>query len=326
MSCAFPGCTRPQWSGPDGTQSNFCGKTHRDAMNNYGGFPTATTNGRLCKNCQQRPVYVENGKAHDFCGKTCASNFDPCLQCAQRNKVMVDDRLSDFCSRTCLQNALKAGPRLFSLVADSKDHKEVQQQFIQGWLHSSNAPTVHRIWKIYGNQSLYSQFRAYKQSVEQRTGLANGNTRRRFHGTTRMCQLGNSDQEHSLCSNNTCRLCNIIKTSLRISHAQSNISFGRFGRGIYTSATSSKANDYVSEPGGSRFKAMLLTQVVMGKTKKLKFDHTTLTAPPAGFDSVVGEPDVSGSLNYDEAIVYTDDAIRPMFLIIYCPWMSHYLL
>ncbi|THG97195.1 hypothetical protein EW026_g4756 [Hermanssonia centrifuga] len=60
---------------------------------------------------------------------------------------------------------------------------------------------------------------------------------------------------------------------------------------------------------------MLLNDVVLGKTVKLKVSDPTLNQPPNGYNSVIGEP--GGDLNYDESIVYQNDAIRPMFLIIY---------
>jgi len=60
---------------------------------------------------------------------------------------------------------------------------------------------------------------------------------------------------------------------------------------------------------------MLLNDVVMGKGIKLERTDTSLTKPPQGYDSVIGEP--GGDLNYDEAVVYDQDAIVPSFLIIY---------
>jgi hypothetical protein len=60
---------------------------------------------------------------------------------------------------------------------------------------------------------------------------------------------------------------------------------------------------------------MLLNDVVMGKTTKLTTTDESLTKPPGGHDSVIGEP--GGDLNYDESIVYNNDAIRASFLIIY---------
>jgi len=44
-------------------------------------------------------------------------------------------------------------------------------------------------------------------------------------------------------------------------------------------------------------------------------DDESLTQPPAGYDAVIGEP--GGNLNYDECIVYNNDAIRASFLIVY---------
>ncbi|EPS92982.1 hypothetical protein FOMPIDRAFT_93797 [Fomitopsis schrenkii] len=45
--------------------------------------------------------------------------------------------------------------------------------------------------------------------------------------------------------------------------------------------------------------------------------RVTLTQPPARYDSVLGEP--GAELNYDEAVLYRNEAIRPLFLVIYKP-------
>lgn len=60
---------------------------------------------------------------------------------------------------------------------------------------------------------------------------------------------------------------------------------------------------------------MLLNRVVVDHAAKLSSNQRDLTEPPAGHDSVIGEP--GGILNYDELIVYTNEAIRPAYLIVY---------
>ena len=54
--------------------------------------------------------------------------------------------------------------------------------------------------------------------------------------------------------------------------------FSRFGTGIYTTATSSKADDYASQQpeSGSRYKAMLLNEVVLGRSAELYADARTI--------------------------------------------------
>jgi len=152
--------------------------------------------------------------------------------------------------------------------------------------------------------------------VEQNRGITGGNTRRRFHGTVRECCLGDTSSENALCRLSTCNLCRIIQSSFQLAKAGQRTNFGRFGAGIYTSATSSKANDYSFGFGSaSPNKAMLLNDVVMGRVVKLTRTDTSLKQPPRGFDAVIGEP--GGDLNYDECVVYNNDAIRPSFLIIY---------
>jgi hypothetical protein len=100
--CAFNGCNRPAFKG-----SAYCSVRHRDAAANgnarpvtfvaqASGFPVNTAAaGKMCQvslanhdqttlggsenhirqNCHLNPVYVENGRVHDFCGRRCARAF-----------------------------------------------------------------------------------------------------------------------------------------------------------------------------------------------------------------------------------------------------------
>ncbi|KAH9932390.1 ADP-ribosylation [Fomitopsis serialis] len=193
--------------------------------------------------------------------------------------------------------------------------EDVSKQFRGQWKHPTPVPTVIKVWKIFCDKQHNDEFSRYRLSVERTREIPGGNSKRRWHGTIRACKIGDSESQPAVCNNSVCSLCGIIKTSFRLAKFSHRTNFGRFGAGIYTSATSSKANDYVQERGGSPYKAMLLSDVVMGKAIKLTVDSPSLTQPPVGYDSVVGQP--GKSLNYDEAIVYKNEAIRPLFLVIY---------
>jgi len=178
---------------------------------------------------------------------------------------------------------------------------------------------VIKVWKINWGRSSHpecieNKFYNYQLRVAIRTGIPGGNTRRRFHGTVRECRLGDTSTAQGLCLLDTCNLCRIIQNSFEIARVGERTNFGRFGAGIYTSATSSKANDYTARHASPN-KAMLLNYVVMGRAIKLTRTNQRLTQPPHGFDSVIGEP--GGGLNYDESVVYNNDAILPAFLIVY---------
>ena len=99
---------------------------------------------------------------------------------------------------------------------------------------------------------------------------------------------------------------------------KSNTGFARFGQGLYFSSRSSKSHGYngKSEKVAGR-RLMLLCHVAAGCTIKYTQDQTHLTEPPAGYDSVVGEPTAGGALNYDELIVYNEDACCPTYLVVY---------
>jgi len=233
--------------------------------------------------------------------------------------------------------ALSGAPIIVEVPSGSTVHQDVLRQFNQQWKHPTPVPTVVKLWKVYADQTVIDRFSSYQQGIEQTRGIPGGNTRRRFHGTIRECCLGDNASENALCRLNSCNLCRIIQSSFQLAKAGQRTNFGRFGAGIYTSATSSKvgsysqvvysiwvgasrwysywqANDY-SSGSASPNKAMLLNDVVMGRAVKLTWTDTSLTQPPQGYDAVIGEP--GGDLNYDESVVYNNDAIRPSFLIIY---------
>jgi len=197
--------------------------------------------------------------------------------------------------------------------------KSVANQFQVSWRHSSTCPTVRRIYKVVLKQSFMAKYDAYRTSVENHgrfvaKGRSAGNENRRWHGTNRECRLGDYGNT-TFCNSTSCSLCSILRNSYDTNRFGQKTGWGRFGAGIYTSSTSSKSNDYSNNITPSTMKAILLNKVVVGRGYQMYQDNTSLTAPPAGFDSVIAQ--VGVSLNHDELIVYTNDAIRTSFLVLY---------
>lgn len=196
----------------------------------------------------------------------------------------------------------------------------VSKQFRESWRHpNKQCPNVIHVFLILGEKTSVERYESYRNRLEfsgnfRHSGLKFGNENRRWHGTARECGLGEKGA-NQFCNSQTCSLCNIIKTSFSLACFGKNTGRGRFGTGIYTSSTSSKADDYSTSSRRDGLKAVLLNKVVVGKGYKMKYDADKMTAPPAGYDSVLGEK--GGSLNYDEVVVYREDAIRPSYLVMY---------
>ncbi|KAH9992751.1 hypothetical protein BJV74DRAFT_834239 [Russula compacta] len=262
---------------------------------------------RMCSNCNANPV---TGQSR-FC-RQCDVGADRNTTDHRQGREQGDIEVSSWVSG--MLRALTGAPIILEIPNGSALHQEVVQQFTGQWKHPTRVPDVIKLWKIYADQSVLDRFSSYQRGVEQSRGIPGGNTRRRFHGTIRECCLGDNSSESALCRLSTCNICRIIQTSFQLARAGQRTNFGRFGAGIYTSATSSKANDY-SSGSASPYKAVLLNDVVMGRVIRLTRTDTSLMQPPQGFDAVIGEP--GGDLNYDECVVYNNDAIRPSFLIIY---------
>ncbi|KAF9002457.1 hypothetical protein BDQ17DRAFT_1243298 [Cyathus striatus] len=273
--CNIPGCNKPTHTSANGAPSNYCSNAH-----------CQLTRASLCLLCLRIPK-LRNSV---FCGQNCANN-------TERNAPMILD--------------IPFGHSAFMSACD---------QFESSWKHSGSiCPTVRHVYKIMSPRSCLAAYDAYRASVESRgqfisAGRSAGNQNRRWHGTTRECNLGDKGQTR-FCSSPTCSLCCIVRSSFNIGLYGKKTGWGRFGKGIYTSSISSKCNDYSENNCGSPYKALLLNKVVIGRGCKMLQDNTTLVAPPAGYDSVLAE--AGGSLNYDESVVYRNEAIRPTYLVIY---------
>jgi len=95
----------------------------------------------------------------------------------------------------------------------------------------------------------------------------------------------------------------VLYYELRFKISQS----GPFGTGVYTSSAPNEAYRYSKG-------AIILTKVVLGNVYNAKARHEVMSCPP-GYNSVVLNRQ-NGGLQVDKTtVVYTNDAIRPVFLI-----------
>ena len=110
---------------------------------------------------------------------------------------------------------------------------------------------------------IVADFEHVRWGVAKKRGISGGNTRRRFHGTVRECYLGDTSSDNVPCRLSTCNLCRILQvpfehvtdplwylavsvlqSSFQLANVGQNTNYGRFGAGIYTTATSSKVGMY----------------------------------------------------------------------------------
>ncbi|KAF9790514.1 hypothetical protein BJ322DRAFT_395234 [Thelephora terrestris] len=271
--------------------------------------PQPASSGRTCRTpgCTRAAFVHHDGTPSDYCAMNHKKwSEHGCISCraAPRSTASV------LC-QTCYDSELSKAPALVQVPEDHQNFKSVESQFQKTWKGTA-CPEVKAIYKIIVAEASLKQYKQYLDGVEARgnfvaMGKSRGNENRRWHGTTRSCTLGDAGNK-TLCTGPGCPLCCIIRTSFNLAVA----SQGNFGRGIYTSATSSKSNGYSRNAGIiSDCKAMLLNTVVVGYGKKVTQTDMSLTQPPAGYDSILGEVGV------DELIVYNNDAVRPSYLVMY---------
>ncbi|KAG8902404.1 hypothetical protein FRB99_004529, partial [Tulasnella sp. 403] len=115
-----------------------------------------------------------------------------------------------------------------------------------------------------------------------------------FHGTRRYCRVGDDPGMLALCNMDHCNLCMILKTSYKVEKSGS-ISrgqwFPRWGRGIYSTPDSSKADHYSRNRGlasPSPLKAVLVNIQALGRLYVYYQEMPGIMGPPPGYTSVIG--------------------------------------
>jgi hypothetical protein len=82
--------------------------------------------------------------------------------------------------------------------------------------------------------------------------------------------------------------------------------------GIYIAPDACKSHDYTKP--FKKVRALVLCRVAVGNCHKV-YEDEHFTAPPQGYDSILGEP--GGSLNYPECVLFDEAAICPSYVVLY---------
>ncbi|KAL1740193.1 hypothetical protein HDZ31DRAFT_5374, partial [Schizophyllum fasciatum] len=168
-----------------------------------------------------------------------------CLICGKDH----DSKPALTCGPSCDTIIRLNPPKIVDIPSDHVSFVSVANQFKRSWRHpSKRCPIVRRVFSIIPPRKVVSRYEDYQRQVEIRGnfaahGRSAGNENRRWHGTKRDCSLGERGQMQP-CVSPTCSTCCIIRNSFDLRFFKGRTGWGRFGRGIYTSATSSKADDY----------------------------------------------------------------------------------
>ncbi|KAM7217594.1 hypothetical protein V8F06_006978 [Rhypophila decipiens] len=205
-------------------------------------------------------------------------------------------------------------PPMRPLDPYDRRYRKIQAKFEKGWLHDGKRANIRTIYAVDEDDldRSYSGRRFNKYVT-----LSGGKCSLLFHGTRRTCRIGN-DHERQLepCYDGGCHLCCILRDSLSVRKAGPG---GMFGPGIYTTDISSKADIYAKNHHLRSSKhAMLVCRVANNKPQYLTKAEYHRFAPDPGYDCVEAVTLANGgSVRFPETVVYSDDAIVPVALIIY---------
>ncbi|PBK75916.1 hypothetical protein ARMSODRAFT_1013331 [Armillaria solidipes] len=275
--------------------------------------------------CQQRPVFVENGHMHEYCGRTCAEaqegrKLNACLLvgCQQTGRTAH----ADFCSNEHAMEGVRKR-QIASCKACRTYPKVTPDGFCNACKQQVTSPTIAttsassrfkelsrisgearevnryftRHWDPLGAQSptLHKIYKV-RSTAEENDSYMDFRKRvdkpkevRTFHSAQCICDLGEKSPE--VCQYKSCGICSIIKSSFTAFEFGDPFNNGRFGEGIYSYKFAANADRFATSCTSSRYRVTILCDVVV--------------------DSSVEVPE-------DESLfVPTSDAIIPRYVLMY---------
>ncbi|THH10709.1 hypothetical protein EW145_g1159 [Phellinidium pouzarii] len=258
--------------------------------------PSTSISGFVCEHCNVNTKYFDGTYLHPYCGKTCASaaaqtwsqvaQSQPlCIVC--KTKPQYDDGKTayQYCSPVCsipgCQKIAYTDPSGTPSTFCSMNHKKLSEE---ACLICKKVP------KRFGHFCTRACAHIAEKTSPSLLEVPEGHL-----------IFKDVAEQFKISWRNAAVPCPKVRCVYKIISPQSSID---------------KYEAYRRRPIRSwDLHVVNVVQVVVGKGHKLTQNNTALTAPPAGYDSVLGER--GGALTDDELIVYTSDAVRPSFLLMY---------
>lgn len=207
-------------------------------------------------------------------------------------------------------------------LSDKQEFKSIEKQFKESWSHKrGKCPTVQTILAVI-NQSVKDRLNRYVHSLPPKYQK----TEQFFHGTELKCLI---DQYQVSCNAPDCGVCGIARRGFVSDRITSR--WQRFGQAFYFAPNSSKCHWYSTgrensgdkPPPNKSYWGMLLCEVAPGRKYTIRpkmYTKPIPKEPPNGYHSVYGKSKSffhDSDLNFDELVVYTEDAIAPQYIILY---------
>ncbi|CAM6100638.1 unnamed protein product [Calypogeia fissa] len=189
-------------------------------------------------------------------------------------------------SQDSLEQHFVADYSIIQIAEGDSVRVQLVAQFNKVWRKPSRPGRVLRVFRVYNPGWRILEFNRHRQQLQ-----SSGNEVPRYHGTTLLCDLGSGAKNSKLCGDERCHLCSILRTGFKTGKARD--TWQRFGKGIYTTATSGKSDDYICSNSSQR--AVLVCLVLAGNVFRTQTNMPTLTAPQQGYDSVSGDVRWEGS-------------------------------
>ncbi|KAK0469537.1 uncharacterized protein EV420DRAFT_1633960 [Desarmillaria tabescens] len=268
----------------------------------------------LCKRCQQRPVFVENGHMHEYCGRTCAEaqegrKLNACLLvgCQQTGRAAH----ADFCStehamegvrkrqiascKVCRAypkvtadgfcNACKQQLSSPTITLESASSRFKELSRISGEAREVSKHFI-RYWdpsgaksptlrKIYKVRSTAEENESYKDFKKR---VNKPKEVRTFHSAQCICDLGEKSPE--VCQYKSCGICSIIKSSFNAFEFGEPVNNGRFGEGIYSHKFAVYADRFATSCTSSQYRVTILSDAIVDSSTEIPEDESLFVPTP----------------------------------------------
>ncbi|KAF8890342.1 hypothetical protein CPB85DRAFT_1553180 [Mucidula mucida] len=264
--------------------------------------------------CKMKPVFIESGRAHDYCSRTCASDYEgrklqACL--LEDCKLTGRSAHADFCSDQHAKDGVRKGQVAGCLTCGIYPQASQNGQCVSCQRQPSASPAPRstnsdRLEEVKAGSSEFKRVRKHFASqwdpadkakdavptldkVYKVTSTTDDKNKFRlqqqskksiftFHSAQCICNLGTKAPD--VCDFKSCGICNIVKSSFHSFEFGIPHNVGRFGDGVYSNTCAKLADQHATSCTSSPYRVMISCEVAVDPNNKID-DAESVYVPTA---------------------------------------------
>jgi len=163
---------------------------------------------------------------------------------------------------SCDRKTRVGGSRLKELDKDGATFKSITTHFDTEWRSAVRSKTIDKVYEITIPRDVRARHSAFRKRASPMYEV------RTYQSSQCVCDLGTQDA--SLCAQQSCGICSVIKSSFKEFAFGVPHNDGRYGAGVYSYQNPALADRFATSCTSSPYRVMIACEVVVGPGRSLE--------------------------------------------------------